>query len=172
MAERKARWTITALREYEDSMDNADPVYSGDIDPHSGRRRSPLDLAWLRRGAGLKPTGSAALELRHTPQELAETGGIPHLIPRPGSPLPNGTQTFTEFCDLEIARINTRLEGIAADTENAAAQSAEHSARGDTALALHCDARAKMLVLEEGLLKRALERWERVKSEGHFGQRY
>jgi len=172
MAARKARWTIAALKNQEDTMDDADPAYAGDIDPHSGRRRSPLDLAWLRRGAGLKPVSSATVALQHAPQEVAETSGVPHLMPRPGSPLPNGTQTFTEFCELEIARINARLAHIAADSETALAQKNEHSANGNTGLALHCDARVKMLALEEGLLKRALERWERVKSEGHFGQRY
>lgn len=148
-------------------MDDADTIYKSDIDPRSGRRRSPLDLAWLRRGAGLKPVRSAALESRYA----REAEGMPHLMPRPGAQLASGAQTFAEFCDKEIARIHTRLEHIAADSRNACAQSSEHSAQGNTALALHCDARAKMLALEEGLLKRALERWEHCKSEGHFGQR-
>lgn len=157
-------------------MDMADPAYKGDGDNRAPRGGSPLDLAWLRRGAGLKSTGMAALNMLAASDPADEAAempiSVPQLMPRPGMPLPNGTQTFTEFCDMEIARIAARMAAIRADAETAVAQSAEHSARGDTSLALHCDARAKMLTLEEGLLRRALERWERVRSDGHFGARY
>lgn len=165
LAERKARWTVAEFAKNDVGVDDTDAMYRSYIDPYSGRRRSRLDLAWLRRGAGLRPVKSADVESRCD----AQAGGMPQLTPDPGAQ--QSTLTFGDFCDKEIARIHTRLEHIVAASRSACLQSAEHSAEGHTALALHCDARAKMLALEEGLLKRALERWERCKSEGDLNQR-
>lgn len=151
-------------------MEDVDPASVGGMDARSRRRQPPLDLAWMRRGAGLRPVRSSTIEQRNA-VHAAETEVMPHLTPRPNTPLMLGTQTFGEFCEIEMARINARLEHIVADCETARAQSSVYSTEGNTALALHCDARAKMLVLEEGLLKRALERWERVKNDGHFAPR-